>query len=42
MGCSDDQFFTKHHELKIVGACDCKEFYFERKADDKETVIVRA
>ena len=34
MGCSDDQFFTKHHELKILGACDCKEFYFRKKADD--------
>lgn len=30
MGCSDDQFFTQHHEFKIIGACDCKEFYFER------------
>ena len=34
VGCSDDQFFTKHHELKIVGACDCKEFYFGRKTND--------
>ena len=32
MGCSDDQFFTRHHELRIIGACDCKEFYFERKS----------
>lgn len=32
MGCSDDQFFTKHHELRIIGACDCKEFYFGRKS----------
>lgn len=30
VGCSDDQFFTQHHEFKIIGACDCKEFYFER------------
>lgn len=30
VGCSDDQFFTKHHEFKILGAGDCLEFYFER------------
>lgn len=35
MGCSDDQFFTQHHEFKIIGACDCKEFYFGRKTNDE-------
>ncbi len=34
MGCSDSQFFTKHHEFKIIGACDCKEFYFGRANND--------
>ena len=34
MGCSDDQFFTKHHEFEILGACDCKEFYFGRANND--------
>ena len=33
-GCSDNTFFTKYHDLPGVGACDCKEFYFGRKADD--------
>ena len=35
IGCSDDQFFTQNHEFKIIGACDCKEFYFERVNNDK-------
>ena len=34
VGCSDSQFFTKHHEFKIIGACDCKEFYFGRANND--------
>ena len=34
MGYSDDQFFTKHHEFGILGACDCKEFYFGRLKND--------
>ena len=33
-GCSDDTFSTEYHELKILGACDCKEFYFRKKAYD--------